>query len=101
LALSQCLTIFRSQPSVKLTPKDYVTDLSFPKDIITETINEGQPQLEAINFIFKVYKEAFKWHWGENIAITIANFIVVQIFIEGIKPEMKNEKNVGLIGRSN
>jgi hypothetical protein len=30
---------------IKLTPKDYVTDLAFPEDIITETTNESQPQL--------------------------------------------------------
>jgi hypothetical protein len=38
-----------------------------------------------------VNKQAIKKHWGEKIAIATANFIMVQIFIEGLKPEIKNE----------
>jgi alpha-galactosidase/6-phospho-beta-glucosidase family protein len=39
----------------------------------------------------EVNKKALKKHWDEKIAIATANFIMVQIFIGGLKPEIKNE----------
>jgi hypothetical protein len=36
-------------------------------------------------------KQALKKHWGEKIAIATANFIMVQVFIEGLKSDIKNE----------
>ena len=44
---------------IKLTPKEFVIELTYP-DIITETTHEGHPQLEAINFISDVNKQALK-----------------------------------------
>jgi hypothetical protein len=38
-------------------------------------------------------KQALKRHWDEKIAVATANFITVQIFIEGLKPE-KNDENL-------
>jgi hypothetical protein len=48
-------------------------------------------QQNAVNLISYVNKQAPKRHLVEIIAIVAANFIMVQIFIEGLKPELKNE----------
>jgi hypothetical protein len=83
---------------IKLTRKDYVTDLTLHQDIITENAASAHEQFNAINFISDVNKQAIKKRWGEKIGIATANFIMVQIIIEGLKPEIKNEmvKNPGL-----
>jgi hypothetical protein len=82
---------------IKLTPNDYVTYLTFPKKIITEAAAGAYVQLHAMNFISDANKQVLKKHLGEKIAIATANFIMVQIFIEGLKPEIRNEmkKNLG------
>jgi hypothetical protein len=77
------------QSLINLTPKDYVIDLTFPKNIITK--EAAHNQLDTVNFISDANKQALKKHWSEKIAITIANFIMVQIFIEGLKPKIKDE----------
>jgi hypothetical protein len=77
--------------SIKLSTKDYMTDLTFPQDIITEEAAGAHSQLDPMNFISDANKQNLNKHWGEKIAIATANFILVQIFIEGLKPEIKNE----------
>jgi hypothetical protein len=69
---------------INLTPKDYVTYLTFPHDIITEEAAGAYNQLDAMNFISDANKQALKKHWGEKIAIGTANFTMAQILIEGL-----------------
>jgi hypothetical protein len=70
---------------IQLTPKDCVTYLTFQAEIIRATSDEAYQQLGTVNFILDANKQALKKHWGEKIAIVTANFIMVQIFIEGLK----------------
>jgi hypothetical protein len=52
----------------KLTPKDYVTDITFPAEIILEA--EGalaaaaNAPLNVVNLICDANKEALTRHWG-------------------------------------
>jgi hypothetical protein len=47
---------------IKLTLKDYVTDLNFPQNIITEDAAGAHDQLKAVNFISEENKQALKKH---------------------------------------
>jgi hypothetical protein len=41
--------------------------------------------------IWDANKQALKRQWDQKITITAANFFMVQIFIEGLQPDIKNE----------
>jgi hypothetical protein len=79
---------------IKLTPKDHVTDIMFLQEIIQEVAGAAVNvtiKLNAVILNFDANKQALKKQWGEKIAHATANFIMVQIFIEGLKLEFKNE----------
>jgi hypothetical protein len=57
----------------------------------------SQPKFDAVNFSSDITKEALKKHWGEKIVIATANFIMVQIFIEGLKPKSDNQTGYQMI----
>ena len=77
---------------IKLTPKDYITDLAFPPEIIKEAAGEADhAQLNANNIITDANKQDLKRHWGEKIAVATANFTMVQILMEGLEPDIRNE----------
>jgi hypothetical protein len=52
---------------IKPTPKDYVTDLTFPLDIITEEAAGAHNQLNVINFISDANEQALKKHWVRKL----------------------------------
>ena len=81
---------------VKLTPKDYETDLTIPDDIILEAEGANadvHTQLNRFNGLSDENKLAIKKHWGEKVCLANTHFIMVQIFVEGLKPELKHEMN--------
>ena len=80
---------------VKLTPKNYAADIEIPAATITDTAANvaagNHPQLDHFNGINDANKAAIRQAWGEKSCISTAHFIMVQIFIEGLKPEIRNE----------
>jgi hypothetical protein len=45
---------------IRLTPKDYVTDLTFPQNIITEAAAGAHEKLDTVNFISDANKQSLK-----------------------------------------
>jgi hypothetical protein len=81
---------------VRLTPKDYETDLTVPDDLITEAAGAAAGavvQRNHFNGLNDANRLAIKKHWGEKVCLANTHFIIVQIFVEGLKPELLNEMN--------
>jgi hypothetical protein len=68
---------------VRLTLKDYETDLTVPDDLITEA--EGKAAFAVVqrnhfNGLNDANKLAIKKHWGEKMCLANTHFIMVHIF---------------------
>jgi hypothetical protein len=46
-----------------------------------------------LNGLNDVNKLAIKKHWGEKVCLANTHLIMVQNFVEGVKPELKHEMN--------
>ncbi len=69
---------------VRLTPKNYETDLTVPEDLITaaEGVAAGAVvQRNHFNNLNNANKLAIKKHWGEKVCLANTHFIMVQIFV--------------------
>ena len=75
---------------LKLTPKAYVTR-PIPANLFTEVAGAEITALQHVNALTAVQQTQLKQFWGEDIAKDNTHFILVQVFIDGLKPDIKNE----------
>jgi hypothetical protein len=83
---------------VTFTPKDYATDLMASNAVITEAEGAGHDvhvQLNILIGLSEPKKLAIKKHWSEKFCLAnmCTHFIMVHIFVEGLKPKLKQEMN--------